>query len=612
MAERFDIILDGRPVSAERGAFLLDVIRAAGVQIPTLCHHPSLEPTGACRLCVVEITHPDWNGWSGLVTSCLYPAEPGLEVRTRSDRVVAARRTLLEMLLARCPDAVEVRELAREEGIEETPFPVQSGADKCVLCGLCVRVCQDLGPGAIAPLGRGPAKMIGPRPDRVGEECTGCGACALVCPTDEIRLERRPGLLTIWNREFEVAVCTVITDRCRGCGVCEEVCPVAVPRVVARRDGTLTAVIDPTTCIGCGLCAGACPTGAIVQQNGKLAVGGRERSPAPDLTNRAPVFVCSRSRLPADTPDVFEVPCIGRVPVDEILVCLARGAKGVLLMGRDQATCPFSPGEDQAAARVRVADEIARAAGLGADRVRLVVPPPGREGPACALAEFRASLTPSPLHEPLTVPEPDEAYGMDRALVVARSLLERASAAPELPPEVAALFPAASRRPADLLYLGDLPVLDSLLSLFVKGWRLHEIFVDAARLLKEKGVAVVPVQSAREVRESDAQRVFAFCRNCVPDFGRDVEIVTLAELAGCEETRAASSSCVFRFAIAPSERSALAECLGGARSLSCACPAELAQLRILMREGAWQETWAAAPFLGFSEAVRAVSGSESS
>jgi len=444
----------------------------------------------------------------------------------------------------------------------------------------------------------------------------------MICPTDEIRLERRPGLFTIWNREFEVPVCTVISDRCRGCGVCEEVCPVAVPRVVARREKTLTALIDPNACIGCGLCAGACPTGAIVQPDVRLLADGDGRSRAPDLTGRAPVFACSRSRLSADVRDVVQVPCIGRVPIDEILACLARGAKGVLLLGRDQETCPFSPGEDQAAARVRVANEIARAVGLGADRVRFVVPPPGREGPGRALAEFRDSLSSSPLAEPLAIPEPAEATGMDRALALAGSLLELPSGRRELPLELAELFPTASRGSGDLLYLGKLPVLDSLLSLFVKDWRLHEIFADAARLLREKEIAAAPALSAREVRESGARRVFAFCRHCVPDFGREVEIVTLDELAGVEGTGAgrtfieqadaSASSCDFRFAITPLERRALAARLRDAQPVHCTCPAELAQFRILLREGAWQERWGDPPFLSFSAALRALSGSGSS
>ena len=72
-ATKLNMIIDGRPAEADRGSMLLEAIREMGIHLPTLCHHPSLEPSGACRLCLVEITHPDWKGWSGLVTACLYP-----------------------------------------------------------------------------------------------------------------------------------------------------------------------------------------------------------------------------------------------------------------------------------------------------------------------------------------------------------------------------------------------------------------------------------------------------------------------------------------------------------------------------------------------------------
>jgi len=393
MTETFTITIDGRQAEAEQGTMLLDVIRAAGVHVPTLCHHPSLEPTGACRLCVVEITHPDWKGWSGLVTSCLYPVEPGLQVFTRSDRSVTARRTLREMLLARCPDAGVVRELARAEGLETTTFTESTDADLCVLCGLCVRACQDLGPGAIAPLGRGAEKAVGPRPDMTGEDCTGCGACAFVCPTGEIRIDRKPGVLTIWNRDFDVPVCKVDVNACRGCGVCEEVCPLSIPRVVARRTGTFVSSIAAEVCTGCGLCAGACPAGAITQE----AKAGGDPVAAlfsrGSLAGKVPVFACSRSALggidlvahPELVP--VELSCVGRVTVEDMLESLARGARGVVVMGRDRETCPFGPGEDQAEERVQAADAVAAMTGLGEGRVRFVLPEYGPDGPAAACAE---------------------------------------------------------------------------------------------------------------------------------------------------------------------------------------------------------------------------------
>ena len=86
------LIMDGRRVSAAQGDSLLQAARGAGVTIPTLCDHPDLDPVGACRLCMVEVTHPDWGGWSGLMTACLYPAAQDLVVLTHSDKVMEVRR----------------------------------------------------------------------------------------------------------------------------------------------------------------------------------------------------------------------------------------------------------------------------------------------------------------------------------------------------------------------------------------------------------------------------------------------------------------------------------------------------------------------------------------
>ena len=94
--------IDGREVKAREGQTLLESARENGIEIPSLCHNDAIEPYGACRLCLVEITTP--NGRKRLVTSCLYPVEEGLQVETSSERVVTNRRTLVELLLARSPN----------------------------------------------------------------------------------------------------------------------------------------------------------------------------------------------------------------------------------------------------------------------------------------------------------------------------------------------------------------------------------------------------------------------------------------------------------------------------------------------------------------------------
>ena len=135
------LTVDGRSLQAEPGTPVLRVARDAGIEIPTLCEHEALEPFGACRLCMVEVTHEDWGGWHGLVTSCLYPVAEGLVVSTGSDKVVEARRGVLRLLLARTPNAPVIRELAAAHACEVGPLTSDPDADDCILCGLCTRVC---------------------------------------------------------------------------------------------------------------------------------------------------------------------------------------------------------------------------------------------------------------------------------------------------------------------------------------------------------------------------------------------------------------------------------------------------------------------------------------
>jgi len=189
--------IDGRKVIAREGMTVLEAARAAGVEIPTLCYHPALTPYGACRLCTVEVTS---RGRSSLVTACTYPVEADLEVQTRTDRVVAARRMLIELLLARTPDAPVIRDLAREYGVSRSRFRGGKAEEACILCGLCVRMCDEVvGASAITFTGRGVDRDVAVLP-RISEElCVGCGACARVCPTGLIVLEDVEGSQFVYS-----------------------------------------------------------------------------------------------------------------------------------------------------------------------------------------------------------------------------------------------------------------------------------------------------------------------------------------------------------------------------------------------------------------------------
>ncbi len=206
------LTIDGKECAAKQGETLLEVARRNGIEIPTLCYHKALEPRGACRLCLVEIRNPQWPGWKKLVTACVYPAGDGLEVQTRTDEILKVRRTLIELLLARCPETAEVQALAREYGIEQTSYAKREQDDNCILCGMCARVCEDvIGVSAIGPYGRGMYKQIGPAFDKAAEACVGCGACAHVCPTDCIQVidEGLTRRIPRWHVEFELVPCRI-------------------------------------------------------------------------------------------------------------------------------------------------------------------------------------------------------------------------------------------------------------------------------------------------------------------------------------------------------------------------------------------------------------------
>ncbi len=203
------ITINGTEYPCNKGETILEVARRNGIRIPTLCYHPGIEPYSVCRLCLVEV----FDGRrKRLVTSCSYPiTRDGLEVETDTERVHRNRRLVLELLLARVPESEEIRKLAAEYGLEGTRFATRDPEELCILCGLCERACQLAGTGVISRAYRGVDRKMTTPFEKPPEECTGCLACAFVCPTSAIEATAVGQYLRIapWGSEVELAMCSV-------------------------------------------------------------------------------------------------------------------------------------------------------------------------------------------------------------------------------------------------------------------------------------------------------------------------------------------------------------------------------------------------------------------
>jgi heterodisulfide reductase subunit A len=178
------LTIDGKTVEVEEGCSVLQAAEKLGIAIPTLCHHKSLLPYGACRLCLVEL---ETSRGPQIQASCVYPAQEGLVIKTATERVLRTRKIMVELLLARCPEVERVKQLAAEMGVKDGRFPKKK--EECILCGLCVRVCQErMNVGAISFANRGTERKVTPAYDRHSPICMACGACKVVCPVDCVDL----------------------------------------------------------------------------------------------------------------------------------------------------------------------------------------------------------------------------------------------------------------------------------------------------------------------------------------------------------------------------------------------------------------------------------------
>jgi len=165
--------IDGREVTVEEGTTVLEAANLLGIDIPTICYDKDLSPYGACRLCVVEIGEEPR---TKMVSSCTYPAEKGLKVKTNSPRVENARKMILELYLALSPDFERIKDLAAKYGVYAHRF--KQKYEDCILCGLCVRKSGEKKLGRIIAFrGRGDKRSVGAPYGVKSDECRPCGRC---------------------------------------------------------------------------------------------------------------------------------------------------------------------------------------------------------------------------------------------------------------------------------------------------------------------------------------------------------------------------------------------------------------------------------------------------
>jgi predicted molibdopterin-dependent oxidoreductase YjgC len=253
-----EITIDGRNITTEKGNTILEICQKNGIHVPTLCYHPRLRVVGKCSVCVVEV-----EGESRLTSACSTHVErEGMVVYTKSERVLEARRMVVELLLAggdhnclfcdgnaKC----ELQDLAYELRIEQTRFPIDQPAwdidtsnpmifrdlNKCILCGRCVRACNEVQVNKVIDFGyRGHRAKIVTNGDKdyADSTCVFCGECVQVCPTGALvehkaRFGGRP-----WDAKVVTSTCAYCGT---GCSIDLHVVDGKVVKITGTEDGVV-------------------------------------------------------------------------------------------------------------------------------------------------------------------------------------------------------------------------------------------------------------------------------------------------------------------------------------------------------------------------------------
>ncbi|HSB32489.1 MAG TPA: molybdopterin-dependent oxidoreductase [Candidatus Sulfobium mesophilum] len=226
-----ELTIDDKKISVEDGTTILKAAQQNGIRIPNMCYDKRLRPYGGCRLCVVEA-----EGQPRLFAACSTPVAPGMVIKTDTPKLRKARQTVLELLLIHhpldCPicdkaGECDLQDVAYEYGKPEGRFIrhrkaappdvrgplVELTANRCILCGKCVRICSEhQGRGALGLIGRGFSTVVKPA---FGEilECDYCGQCIDICPTGALLSKPVKFLARAWFLEEKDTICPFC-----GCG----------------------------------------------------------------------------------------------------------------------------------------------------------------------------------------------------------------------------------------------------------------------------------------------------------------------------------------------------------------------------------------------------------
>ncbi len=236
MENKIPLKIDGRDVEATAGQTILEVAREQGIYIPTLCHYSKTTNVGACRVCVVEVEKA-----RSLVASCCMPISPGMVIHTDTPKVRASQRLIVELLWASgdhncltCEQngACELQNLVYWLGIEKPRFNInapgyekentntmiQRDLNKCILCGRCIRACNEIQVNEILDFSRrGHRAKVGPAfdADYIDSECYFCGECADACPVGAITFKQARFAGRPWEIKKVKTTCTYCGVGCQ-------------------------------------------------------------------------------------------------------------------------------------------------------------------------------------------------------------------------------------------------------------------------------------------------------------------------------------------------------------------------------------------------------------